>query len=189
MTDPNGMLDDAALLARAAADPSCFSTFYRRHREPVLHWILARTADPHTTVDIHAETFATAYTKRVRFDPQRAVSATGWLCGIAANELRRTWRNRHPSDRVRRQLAIPHLPLDDLSYERIEERFDTEWTVAALQSVYDQLTPTLAEAVTLRVADGLDFRQVADQLGCRAGTARIRVSRGLSQLHDLMERR
>jgi len=189
VTDPDGTPDDAALLARAAADPACFTTFYRRHRETVLHWILARTADPHTAVDIHTETFAVAYTKRNRFDPQHDRSAAGWLCGIAADELRRTWRNRHPSDRVRRQLAIPHLPLDDLSYERVGNRFDVEWTVAALQTVSDQLTPTLAEAVTFRVADGLDFRQVADQLGCRVGTARVRVSQGLSQLHDLMERR
>lgn len=56
-----------------------------------------------------------------------------------------------------------------------------EWLLAALRS----LTPQQRAAVVLRVLEDLDHADIAERLGCSAGTARSHLSRGLARLREL----
>ena len=42
-------------------------------------------------------------------------------------------------------------------------------------------------AVELRVVEGLEYAEIAEQLGVKAATARVRVFRGLAALRSAME--
>ncbi len=72
--------------------------------------------------------------------------------------------------------------LDDEHRERIEALAD----LTGVRDALGQLPSGLADAVSLRVADELPYADVAARLGCTEPAARMRVSRGLAQLADLL---
>jgi len=56
----------------------------------------------------------------------------------------------------------------------------------ALRAAVADLPSRQSEALTLRVARGLSYPEVAGLLGCSEGAARVRVSRGLARLTEVM---
>jgi RNA polymerase sigma-70 factor (ECF subfamily) len=177
---------DEALLVAARTRPAAFGELYdRRHRE-VLAACYRRTGCPHAAAELMAETFAQAWASLHRFDPSRG-RAMAWLLGIARN-LHRGWlRQGRVRDRAGRRLggATP-VPTDD-DLEQVEAMVDLTSLHAALVEALGALSPTLRDAVLLRIALDLPYDAVADRLGCSAGTARVRVSRGLDRLQSTLE--
>ena len=177
---------DAELLAGADQEPERFGLFYRRHVDAVLGYHYRRTGCAQTAADLTAETFAAAYLARRRFRPGPA-PARAWLFGIARRQLGTFARRQRVADRARRRLAVPPIALGDDDLERIERLVDLEPVAEAVRSAVAQLPAGQAEAIRLRVADDRTYAEVADLLGCSEGAARVRVSRGLRTLADLME--
>lgn len=177
---------DADLLLRAGDDPSSFGVFYRRHVDAVLGYHFKRTGCAQTAADLTAETFAGAYLARRRFRPGPA-PARAWLFGIARRQLGTFARRQRVADRARRRLAIPLIELDDADLERVETLVDLQPVAEAVRAAVAKLPGGQAEAVRLRVGDERSYAEVAAVLGCSEGAARVRVSRGLRTLADLLE--
>jgi RNA polymerase sigma-70 factor (ECF subfamily) len=104
------------------------------------------------------------------------------LFAIARHQLSRWVRREAIEDRARHRLGIPPMALTDEQLERIDASAELDYVREAL----DQLPEGLAKAVSLRVADELPYPDVAVALGCTEAAARVRVSRGLSRLADLL---
>lgn len=178
---------DEDLLERAAdGERQAFAAFFRRYQHRVAAYHYRRTFCPTTTADLTSETFARAIEGVRRYDRRRGTGA-GWLFGIA-NNVNREWVrkgvvNRRTADRLR----IHPGPLRGDDLERVEELADVELMRAALADALAQLSPSLRDAVLLRVAMDLPYDEVADKLGCTAGAARVRVTRALAQLTATME--
>lgn len=183
--EPGGGSDDALLVA-ARTDPDAFGAFYDLRYPLVAAFFYRRTWCAHTTADLTAETFATAWSRRTKFDPRKG-SAAGWTMGIASNLYRQWSQKGSVSDAARRRLSVqtPHLVLEDL--EHIERLVDLAELRDELRGALDGLSGTLKEAVVLRVALDLPYEDVAHRLGCSIGAARVRVSRGLDALLVAME--
>lgn len=177
---------DAELLGAAQEDPEAFGAFYDRHVRAILGFFYHRTACAQTAADLTAETFAQAFASRHTFR-DLGVPARAWILGIARHELQRMLRRRRVDGRARRRLGMERMAVDDLAIERIEELVDTGPLRAVIREAFDSLTPKLAEAVALRVGLSLPYEEVARQLGCSEGTARVRVARGLTRLRELLE--
>jgi RNA polymerase sigma-70 factor (ECF subfamily) len=177
---------DAELLAAASADPVAFGLLYDRHVVAILRYLHRRTDSAETAADLCAETFAAAFVHRRRFRDTGAW-ARPWLYGIARNQLGHYLRRQQVSDRYRRRMGVPPLALTDLQLERVEELVDAEPYRAEIRAAIDQLPASLSQAVLLRVGHDLPYADVAARLGCSEGAARVRVSRGLRQLTDLLE--
>lgn len=177
---------DAQLLRESSSRPEAFGEFYDRHAERLLAFFARRTWDPQEAADLTAETFAAAFAARRRYRDTGA-PAYAWLLGIGRHQLARALRRRRVDDRARRRLGIAQVELDDISLSRIEELADLRAMRPALTAALDRLPAATARAVALRVADELPYAEVAVQLGCSEGAARVRVMRGLDQLADLLE--
>lgn len=177
---------DAELLAGSARDPDAFGIFYDRHAERLLTYFARRTWDAQDAADLTAETFAAAFAARRRYRDTGA-PAFAWLLGIARHQLHHALRRQRIDDRARRRLKIERVALDDASLARIEELVDLRAIRPRLSAALEQLPPAMARAVELRVTEELPFAEVARRLGCTEGAARVRVSRGLHQLADLLE--
>lgn len=189
--DPEGLVGagtstDAELMAAAIRDPEAFGVFYDRHVVAVLRFLYRRTDSGDTAADLCAETFAAAFAQRNRFR-DRGNSAKPWLYAIARNQLGHYVRRSRVSDRYRRRLGIEPLSLTEHELERVEELVDAEPFRAEIRAALMQLPASLAEAVLLRVGQDLAYREVAVRLRCSEGAARVRVSRGLRRLADLLE--
>ena len=168
-----------------AGDSTAFGAFYDATAKQVLAFFYRRVVCPHVAADLASETFARALEHLRKFDPQKG-SALSWLFGIAAN-LHLDWlRHGRVTDRARRRLGIARVAVDDATLEAIEASVDLVPLREAMRDALDDLTPTLREAVVLRVAYGLPYAEVAEKLGVTIDTARVRVSRGMSALQDAL---
>lgn len=173
-------------MAEAVRDPEAFGLFYDRHVIAVLRFLYRRTDSADTAADLCAETFAAAFAQRNQFRDQ-GNSARPWLYAIARNQLGHYLRRRRVSDRYRRRLSIEPLSLTEHEFDRVEELVDAEPFRAEIRAALMELPPPLAEAVLLRVGQDLAYREVAARLRCSEAAARVRVSRGLHRLADLLE--
>jgi RNA polymerase sigma-70 factor (ECF subfamily) len=180
-------VSDAELLADAELHGEAFGQLYDRHAAFLLAWCYRRCGDAETAADITMETFAAAFVDRHRFDPSYP-SARPWLIGIARHHLARLAHRRRMSTKYRAMLGIrtsASLPADEL--ERIERLVDLSDTREAIRNALNRLPGRQAEAVWLRVGLELPYSEVAERLGCSEGAARVRVTRGLSRLSDVLE--
>lgn len=171
---------DERLLKSAADDPQAFGRFYDRHAATVSTWFLRRTACPEAAGDLTAETFAEAFRTVHRYRPARG-APRAWLFGIARNQWRRYVRTGAISDRALARLGVS-VEVGDHA-DAVAALVDLHELAATVQARVDRLNEPIAAAVRLRVLEGLPYEQVASQLGCSVGAARVRVTRGLAELH------
>lgn len=173
---------DSQLAAAARTDRGAFGDLYDRNADQLLAYFYRRVACPHTAADLAAETWADALHSIDRYDPTRG-AARGWLYGIAANQMRRWLRSGQVSNRARRRLGVDDIHLDDDDVAHIESLVDLAPLRAELVGALAALSTPVRDAVVLRVVHDLSYDQIAMQLRCTPGAARVRVSRGLAQLH------
>lgn len=177
---------DSDLLLLSVRDPEVFGVLYDRHIVAVLSFFQRRTASPQDSADLAAETFARAFQMRHKYVPTES-AGIAWVLGIARNELRQAARSGRVRDRARVRLGMSRIELDDESFERIEELVDFAPLRLELEEALKAMSPKIAGALLLRIGLELPYEEVARRLGCSRGTARARVSRGLTALADTLE--
>jgi RNA polymerase sigma-70 factor (ECF subfamily) len=174
---------DAELLARAAKDPEAFGRLYDRHAESLFGRIRREGVSAGDARDVLAETFAQAWIHRRRFRDPGTGSAYPWLAGIARNLTRNYFRTAAVEARGRRRLKIELPPPEPEEIVFALDATDSQ-TARALLDEFDQ---PARRAVELRVIEGLDYREVAQRLGCTSETARKRVSLALRAMRIAWE--
>lgn len=130
-----------------------------------------------------AETFANAFESAPRYVPELGEPGA-WLFGIARNMLARSVRRGRVEDEMRRRLGMVALVVDDDAVSRIDGLVSQD--DAALDALGD-LSPRLQDAVSGRVIDEREYRELAAALECSESVVRQRVRRGLSQIRERME--
>lgn len=177
---------DADLLDACGRDPEAFRELYRRLAPALLAYLRRSTDSAETALDLLAETFALAYEQRRRYDGRRGPVAA-WLFGIARNQVRRYYRHRTAERAALRRLGVDVAPLDAESLERIEELVDSGAERSCLARALHALRPEDRQVLELRIVQEKDYEDVAAQLSCSVGTARVRVHRALARLATQME--
>lgn len=174
--EPVGVVDDATAIERSVADPRAFDEVYRRHVRAIFVYVAARVG-PQYAEDVAADVFATAFARRGTFDLS-ATSARPWLYGIAVNKL-----HQHRAAEVR-WLHQPNIDAGDVedSGDRAHDRADARAVVPELAAALAQLTPAERDVLVLHVFEGLTHREIAQVLGIRRGTAKVRLHRGCERL-------
>lgn len=160
---------------------------YDEHARALLGWFQSRTMSAEVAADLCAETFATAIEHRDRFDPLRG-DGGAWLWGIARNLLRGFQRSASVERRASVRLAMRTPLVSDDELDLADERCDAAAMADRLDHSLGTLSEAVADAVRARVVDGRSYEDVARRCGCSEVAARARVSRGLSQLLDAVER-
>ena len=175
------MTTDAEFLTSADTDPRAFREIYDRYAVNVNGFFVRRCANRDVALDLTVETFAQAWQSRHRFVDQRDGSLAPWLFGIARNVLTRSVREQRISTNACERLGL----VRPLSIVGPDESWLDELDGDIAQALA-ALPPLQRRAVELRVIDGLDYRDVSDELQCSPVAARIRVSRGLDSLRSAL---
>ena len=158
---------------------------YERHAEELLGFFVARTYAPDASIDLLAETFASAFQQRDRFRGRDAGTARAWLYAIARNEVADYFRRGQVERRALSRLGVDRRPLTDPEYDRIEELATSSEFRARVTQHLDRLPQDQLVAVRLRIIDELTYEDIARTLQVTEQTARARVSRALRALRDL----
>jgi RNA polymerase sigma factor (sigma-70 family) len=176
---------DAQLIKEARRNAEALGELYCRHAPAIHSWLRTR-ASPETASELVAETFAQAALSLRRFKDPGDGSAAPWLVGIARNLLRRSYERDRVERSARRRLGMP-MTWHDPGPGRVEERDRAERMTPSLVAALATLPPGQRRALELRVIEELPYDKVASSLSCSEGAARIRVTRALASLADLLK--
>jgi RNA polymerase sigma factor (sigma-70 family) len=178
-------MSDAELLRRTARrdDSEAFGIFYRRHQGSLMAFLMRHARDLDVAQDLVAESFAIAYSKATRFDPERG-DGRRWLFGIARIAMLASNRLGGIEDATRRKMGGTTRGFSDEAWDLAEARVDSSMSdvVAGL----DDLSDEERAAVIARVIQDRDYAEIARMQDVSEDAIRQRVSRGLRKLGKLV---
>ncbi|HWK29807.1 MAG TPA: sigma-70 family RNA polymerase sigma factor [Solirubrobacter sp.] len=160
---------------------------YAHHREALLLFLARRTADPEIALDLWAETFAQAVAGAKRFRGSSDGEAAGWLYRIARRQLALYYRRGKIEQRALARLKLERPPASPELLADIERRAGLSELRAELDDALARLSPGVRDAVRLRIVDERPYPELARDLGITEQAARVRVSRGLATLAELLD--
>lgn len=176
-----GLPPDAELVARAkAGDREAVHALARRHYQAVYRlalYILNNEAD---AADASQDAFVKALRALHTFRGESAFRT--WLLTIAANEARGRLR------KVKRRKEAPLEVSGDVASgeQGALERVTVVSEAARVKTALDALPEKQRMAVTLRIYEGLSFKEVGEAIGSSEGSARVNYHHGVRKLREFM---
>jgi RNA polymerase sigma factor (sigma-70 family) len=172
-------LEGAALdlVSRAKArDREAFEMLVERHASETFR-LAAAIVGVADAADVTQDTFVAAWQRLPSLRDDSAFAA--WLRRICVNRSRNWLRTRERRPRTALPLDDPTTPvMADLAGDfraAAEAR-------AVLEPAFERLTPDQRAVLALHYSMGFSIADAADALGIRVGTAKSRLSAGLSAL-------
>ena len=133
---------------------------------------LSLSHDRGTAEDLVQETYLRALKARRRADPVENVRA--WLFTILHNVWRNELRRRRPEaleDHPEVMTVLPSPEPDpQVAFDRVQSRNRLEGAIAELPTPFK-------EALLLRCVEGFSYKEMAEIVGCPAGTVMSRLAR------------
>jgi RNA polymerase sigma-70 factor (ECF subfamily) len=163
----------------AKGDASCLGTLFERHHRGVYQFCLRMTRNPAYAEDITQDVFMRVLKKAGGFRHEGTFK--GWLFNIARNMA---------LDYMRKQKRQGNtLPMDDFAASQLvdsrsaEQAAETFEQLGALETALASLPPHYREVILLGRFEFKSFKHLAQALGCKTGTARVRMHRAMQQLN------
>jgi RNA polymerase sigma-70 factor (ECF subfamily) len=181
--EPQGaVLTDAELVRRGrSGDDWALSELVKRHHESAYRVALSLVRDEDAAQDVVQDAFLKAFKALDGF--RGDASFRTWLLTITANEARGALRRRGR----RKETA-----LDDAGPVRSEEASPAEVAMISQESararkMLEELPEKQRLSVSLRIDEGLSFREIGEVIGSSEGAARVNYFHGIRRLRELME--
>jgi RNA polymerase sigma-70 factor, ECF subfamily len=176
--DPEGLI--ACALER---DQRAFSALYDRFVPSVYRLCYTLLLNREDAEDVVQETFVYAFRNLARFDAGRSAFKT-WLFTIAISRCRNQYRRFTPplveiSEAISAMLAGPRGEQPESAHAHSSAK-------DALETALRRLQPRLREAIVLRYAHGLTYREIAEIMDCPQKTAESRVRLAHDALRGLL---
>jgi RNA polymerase sigma-70 factor (ECF subfamily) len=172
--------EDAALLARwRGGDERAATLLVERHAGAVARYVASLGARDEAE-EIVQDTFVRAFASLERF--RRESSLRTWLLTIARNLVVDRARKRRARGRAvpvsEEHAATGHDALDELVAGE---------TGARMRSAVARLTPMQREVFTLRVGEGLSYREIAALAGTTEGAARVHYFNAMRAIREYLD--
>jgi RNA polymerase sigma-70 factor (ECF subfamily) len=156
-----------------------FERLYEQHAQPLLAFLVYRTADRALAEDILADTFERVLSSRRGFDRRKASEKT-WIYTIALNLLRDNARRADAAGRAMEQVvAGAHTALPS-AVDAFEHR-DT------IQRALGILSTEEREAIALRYGADLTLPEIAELIDEKLSTVEGRVYRALRKMRTELD--
>ena len=179
-TTRDGEPSDSALIARwRGGDERAATMLVERHAPSVARFV-ASMGERTEVEEVVQDTFVRAFGSLDGFREQSALRT--WLFSIARNLCR---------DRARAsQRAVPAVPIDEThaltENDPLEIAVATE-TESRLGAALDGLTETQRAVFTLRVSEGMSYREIADVVGTTEGAARVHYHNAMRSVKESLD--
>ena len=175
--------DDLVDRARAGSQDAMVE-LYRRHRGPVIGYVLRMTGDRDLADEVFAATFAAFFARLTRYRSRGHLAA--YLLRIARGRLADEARAR---GRLGRSLtsgeATTFEPVDPAPGPA-ESAAGAEMAGRAERALLE-LPETLREVVVLRLYEGLDYAAIGEIVDAKEATVRSRMRYALQSLRKTLD--
>ena len=167
-------------------DREAFRELFEAHKDRVWTVALRFTGDESAARDVTQQVFLKVFTSIAGFRHESNFKT--WLYRLVANECMDEFRKRRrliPLDFFRsasgdeRDEDCGAIEMKDWRQEPLqEERLARIEVSEAVLAALAQLKPKLRMAIALKYFEDLSYEQMAEALGCSAGTVASRLNRG-----------
>jgi RNA polymerase sigma-70 factor (ECF subfamily) len=155
-----------------------FRALFDAHKDKVYSIALRYSGDESLAMDIAQDTFLKLFSSLPDFRGDSAFST--WIYRLVVNACldhkRRAWRLAPLADELMAMLRAPGDCLDALLHSEMRSR---------VRAAVETLSPDMRMAVVLRYTEGLSYDEIAEVMGCSAGTVASRLNRA----HKALERK
>jgi RNA polymerase sigma-70 factor (ECF subfamily) len=163
----------------ANGDSSCLGTLFERHHRGVYRFCLQMTRNPESAEDVVQEVFMNVLRKARSFRHDGTFKA--WLFNIARNAtLGYLRKNKRHTQMAPLEEHTPSTLVDDQSAEHAAAGAQQ---INLLQKALARLPGHFQEVIWLGRFEFATFEELAQALGCKTGTARVRMHRAMQQLN------
>jgi len=172
--------EDAVLVARCRAGDERAATALVRRFAPSVARFVASLGERQEVEEVVQDTFVRAFAS---LDGFRGESSLGsWLFAIARNLVR---------DRVRgRASRYQVVPIEEghavTGHDALDAAVSDE-TERRLGEALDLLSPMQREVFTLRVSEGLSYREIASVVGSTDGAARVHYHNAMRAIKEFID--
>lgn len=171
---------DAVLVARwQGGDERAAALLVRRYAAAVARFV-ASLGEKHEVEEVVQDTFVRAFASLDGFRGESSLRT--WLFTIARNLVR---------DRVRsRKARYTIVPIEESHAVTEHDALDrtvSDETEARLREVVTSLSPMQQEVFTLRVSEGLSYRDIAAVVGSTEGAARVHYHNAMKAIKELID--
>lgn len=157
-------------------DETEITGLYRRHYERIYRYCVYRLYSRDVAEDAAAEVFLRLVEEYDRVKVRDAEGIRNWLYGTASNVAAKYLRDA----RRRREIAEAVNRRANRSEEGAGDDDRADWT--SLYEAIGRLGGKDQELITLRYLEGLATQEIAELLGMRHVTVRVRLSRAVGKL-------
>jgi RNA polymerase sigma-70 factor (ECF subfamily) len=177
--DPTTAYIDACL----KGDQAGYAGLYDLYAPGVYRLCYGLVLNAQDAEDVLQDSFVYAFKNVHRFDAARASFKT-WLYTIAVSRCRNTYRRkRMPLVDIAQMFGLEVAAPEHESPEAENARNAAK---AAINQAMTELSPLLREAVILRYAQGLTFREISEVMDCPLKTAESRVRLAHDKMRSLL---
>lgn len=184
--------EEKALIAECKRDPAAFGRLYDAYFDRIFNYVLYRTGNVQQAEDITAQTFFNAMKNLWKFR-YRGISISAWLYRIATNEVNgyyRKQKRRFFTDISSHTEELPdEMNQPDKELEEAEEALNAKKMFHILHQCIQEMKPIEQTIVTLRFFNRKSFSEIAEILGKREATLRVRNSRILKKLKTQLQKK
>lgn len=171
-------MDELIIIKKCqSGDMSSFEELYDAYAEKIYRFLYYRTKNRETAEDLTSDTFFKAMRGIQRDNDIKQFRA--WLYKIANNTLIDHYRTRKN-----------HVSLDDEETmevkdpQNIEKDSENKLLLEKVQQELEKLTETQRQIVTMRVWDGLSYKEISEIVGKTEGNCKVIFSRATGQLRE-----
>ena len=175
-----------------AGDTSAMEELFARFQKPLFNYFYRIVSRAETAEDLVQETFLKLCRFGNSFRGSDAKFST-WLYSVAGNQCRD--HLRHVGRRPEISLGEHEENLSDndsefassvtpLNESPVEEHVIRMETRAALRAVVDSLPDKERMAIILREYQGLEYKDIAEVLGCPLGSVKVLIFRARNRLKE-----
>ncbi len=170
--------DDGQLIAQARNDPAAFVQLYRRHYDAVFRYCVHRLFDRAAAEDVTSDIFLKVVENIGSFNGTEQ-QFRNWLYRIATNAV-----NNHLRKIVRRNRLLRFV--HEQAYSQAADCGQSSEKMTLLKEAILVLKPRYQTIITLRFFENLKLTEIAEVLGCSAGTVRSQLARALAKMRKLL---
>ena len=159
-----------------AGSDAGFGAVYGEHVDGIYGFLARRVGAGELAEELTAQTFLEALASHERYDPERGPVGP-WLFGIAANHLRRHYRQEERALRAIAAFAGRAPVAGDDDEERIDSRVVADGYWPEIASALLTMSTGERDVLLLYAWTDLSYSEVAGVLDVPVGTVRSRLSR------------
>lgn len=175
-------LSDAELVERGrSGDERALGRLVERHQDAAFRVALSMTKEEATAYDVVQDAFLKAFRALEGF--RGDASFRTWLMTITANEARGVLRN---TKRLRETALDAVAPVESGEKDPAERVAVADESRRA-RAMLAKLPEKQRLSVSLRIEEGMSFREIGEVIGSSEGAARVNYFHGIRRLREWME--